>query len=107
MATNTTPADEPADGRPQVAGETARTGWYRSPGGHPTFADGPDQRRALGDRGYVEIGEDEAKQLVADRAKLTVDRSDVKGTFDDDAVRTAVREESTGPKKSTTRRRST
>lgn len=74
----------------------ARTGWYRSPGGHLAHADGPDQKRAFADRGWTEIGEDEAKQVIADGLTLDVDQADSKGTFDEDAVRQAVKDEGTG-----------
>lgn len=70
-----------------------RSGWYLSPGGHPTHADGPSQRRALLDRGYTPTTEEEAQQAIAGQAGLTVDRADAKGTFDDPNVTTAVRDE--------------
>ncbi|SNR33074.1 hypothetical protein [Blastococcus mobilis] len=93
MADDTTP-DTGGD-LPPVSGETARTGWYRSPSGTIAHADGPDQKRAFADRGWDEISEDDAKTAIAEGVQLTVDRGDTKGTFDADAVNAAVANEST------------
>lgn len=73
-----------------------RTGWYRSRSGTVMHADGPDQKRAYEDRGWTEISEQEAKDIVATGAQLVVDPRDGKGTFDADAVQAAVRDEA-GP----------
>lgn len=87
-----------ADGRTSVPGEPAgqRTGWFRSPGGVLTHADGPSQVRAFVDRGYSEVSDTDARKAIGDGITLEVDRSDSKDTFDSDAVATAVKDESTG-----------
>lgn len=74
----------------------ARTGWFKSPSGTVMHADGPDQKRAFADRGWEEITEDQAKDIVATGAQLVLDRRDSRGTFDADAVARAVRDEA-GP----------
>lgn len=78
---------------PPVSGGTPRTGWYRSPSSYVAHADGPSQRRAFADRGWVEISEDKARELLASSVTLEVDRTDANGTFDADGVAKAVREE--------------
>lgn len=69
--------------------------WYRSPGGVLAHADGPSQVRVYVDRGYTEVDEATAKKEIGDGITLTVDSADSKDTFDSDAVRDAVRNEST------------
>lgn len=67
--------------------------WYRSPSGHLTHADGPSQVAALTGRGYTPVPDEEAVAEVAEGADLVVDAADTSGTFDADAVNTAVRDE--------------
>jgi len=85
-----------ADGRDAVPGQPAghRAGWYRSPGGVLAHADGPSQVRAFVGAGYTEVDEDTAKVEIGDGLRLAVSRSGARGTFDDESVRRAVREES-------------
>lgn len=68
--------------------------WYRSPGGVLTHADGPSQVTAFVDRGYTEVSDADAAKEIGDGLTLTVD-SATAGTFDADAVKAAVRDEST------------
>jgi hypothetical protein len=75
--------------------DAPRTGWFKGPSGSVMHADGPDQLRVLTDRGWTAITEQQAKDIIAAGTHLTV-QSDVKGTFDADAVGDAIRNESTG-----------
>lgn len=68
-------------------------GWYLSPAGVPSHADGPSQARAYVDRGYDKIDDDKAAQLVGDGLRLRVQHEDARGTFDDRTARQTVKEE--------------
>lgn len=72
-----------------------REGWFRSPGGVLAHADGPSQVAAFTGRGYTPVAEAEARKEIGDGLRLVVDPSDSKGTFDDAAVKAAVKNEST------------
>lgn len=69
-------------------------GWFRSPSGVLAHADGDGQARAYTARGYKPVDEDTARAEIGDGIRLTVSRSDAKGTFDEESVQRAVREES-------------
>jgi hypothetical protein len=73
------------------------SGWFLSPTGVPAYADGASQARAYVGRGYTEMSDDEAKELIGDGIRLHVSRADAKGTFDADQVDRAVREEGGQP----------
>jgi hypothetical protein len=79
---------------PQEEQEPVRSGWFRSPGGVLSHADGPSQVRSYLDRGYSKVDDEQALAEVGDGIQLHVDRRDAKGTFDE--VRKAVAEESGG-----------
>jgi hypothetical protein len=70
--------------------------WYRSPSGRLAHADGPGQAAAFDGRGWTEVDEAEAHAEIAQGVELAVDAGDTgdaAGTFDDDAVNRAVRDE--------------
>lgn len=69
--------------------------WYRSPGGVLAHADGPSQVAAFTGRGYTPVDPTAAAAEIGDGLRLEVDSTDGRGTFDEDAVKTAVRNEST------------